>query len=80
MTKLFSMQIEQSVLAILMTVSDALNKSEIRPTVLDFYADRHKEIFKAIENLSIQGKPYDFVMIKDFVDYLQLVEDPKFKE
>lgn len=68
MTKLHSIQIEQSVLAILMSIDDALNKAEIKPSVLDFYAGRHQEIFKAIENLSLLGKPHDFLMVKDFVE------------
>ena len=68
MTTLHSMMFEQAVLSTLMTVADSLNALEIKPTVEDFYATRHQEIFKAIENLNIQGKPYDFVMVKDFVE------------
>lgn len=68
MTTLHSMMFEQAVLSTLMTVADSLNALEIKPTVEDFYATRHQEIFKAIESLNIQGKPYDFVMVKDFVE------------
>ena len=70
MTKLQSMQIEQSVLAILMTMDNILNLVDTKPVVADFYAGRHQEIFKAIEYLNIQSKPYDFIMVKDYIESL----------
>lgn len=68
MSNLHSMQMEQAVLTALMTVDNSLNSLELKPSVEDFYASRHQEIFKAVELLNIQGKPYDVVMVKDFLD------------
>lgn len=68
MTKLHSMQIEQMVLAQMMTTADILNHLDVKPVFDDFYAARHQEIFKAIEILNIQSKPYDFVMVKDYIE------------
>lgn len=65
MSQLHSMQIEQAVLSTLMTVENALNNAEAKPTIEDFYANRHQLIFKSIEELNIQGKAYDAQMVLD---------------
>lgn len=67
MSNLHKMEFEQAVLATLMTVDNSYNSLEVKPSVEDFYATRHQEILKAIENLNIQGKPYDVVMVKDLL-------------
>lgn len=65
MTTLHSMEIEQAVLATLLTVDNSLNTLEVKPSVEDFFATRHQEIFSAIESLNIKGSDYDAVVIKD---------------
>lgn len=67
MSNLHSIQIEQNVLASLMTVDNSYNSLESKPSQDDFFAGRHKEIILAIENLNIQGKPYDVVMVCDYL-------------
>ncbi len=62
------MQMEQAVLAALMTIDGSYNNLELKPTIDDFYATRHQEIFKSIENLNIQNKPYDVVMVQDYLE------------
>lgn len=68
MSNLHSMQMEQAVLAALMTIDGSYNNLELKPTIDDFYATRHQEIFKSIENLNIQNKPYDVVMVQDYLE------------
>lgn len=70
MSNLHSMQFEQYVLATIMTIDDSLNNLKLKPSVSDFYAVRHQEIFKAIDNLNIQGKAYDFEVVADYFSSL----------
>lgn len=70
MSNLHSMQFEQYVLATIMTIDDSLNNLKLKPIVSDFYAVRHQEIFKAIENLNIQGKAYDLEVVSDYFSSL----------
>lgn len=65
MTTLFSMEMEQAVLSTLMTVDNSLNALDLKPSVEDFFATRHQEIYAAIETLNIQGREYDGIVLKE---------------
>lgn len=66
-TNLHALTIEQAVLAALMTVDSSYESLEVKPSVDDFYASRHQEMYRAIEDLSIQGSPYDVVMVAEYL-------------
>ncbi|WP_151746342.1 replicative DNA helicase [Acinetobacter soli] len=64
MSSIHNIQMEQCVLAALMTVE---NSFEVVSGDLDedcFFPDRHKQIFKAISYLATECKPYDAVMVE----------------
>ena len=64
MSQLHSTAIEQCVLAALMTVQNSL-ETVINDLSEDcFFSERHKEIFKAITELSNENKPYDVVFVE----------------
>lgn len=66
-TSLHSVNIEQAILSSLMTVDKSYESMEIKLTADDFYAQRHKEIYLAIEALHFQSQPYDLVMVGDYL-------------
>lgn len=68
MTTLFSMEMEQAVLSTLMTVDNSLNALDVKPSVEDFFATRHQEIYAAIETLNIQGREYDGIVLKEYFE------------
>ena len=51
-TKIHNLQIEQSVLAALMTVAESFEQVSDSLNETDFYATRHKYIYRAIEKLA----------------------------
>lgn len=59
---------EQAVLACLMTVQDSYSEVESILTEDDFFATRHKTIFKAIVDLDSQNKPYDAVLVYEWLE------------
>ena len=63
-----NLQIEQGVLAALMTVSGSYAQVENLLTVDDFYAVRHKLIFQAIVSLDSKNSPYDVVLVNQWLD------------
>lgn len=64
-TNLHAMNIEQAVLTALMTVDKSYESLEVKLSIDDLFAERHKNIFLAIESLAIQEKPYDALMVLD---------------
>ncbi|RFC81460.1 replicative DNA helicase [Acinetobacter sichuanensis] len=62
-----NMNIEQAVLAALMTVQNSYSEVENKLTENEFHADRHKLILKAIVDLDAQNKPYDPVLVFDWL-------------
>ena len=66
-TKLYSMQFEQLVLSSLMENTFNLRGNDLTLKAEDFYATRHQEIFKAIEELRIQDKLHSFEFVNDYL-------------
>ena len=62
-----SIEAEQSVLGGLMLDNDAWLQVSERITEGDFYRRDHNEIFRAIESLANDGKPYDVVTLAEWL-------------
>ena len=62
-----SLEAEQSVLGGLMLDNEAWLQVSERITEGDFYRRDHNEIFRAIEALANQGKPYDIVTLAEWL-------------
>jgi replicative DNA helicase len=62
-----NLAIEQAVLAALMTVAESYEQVSDVLNENDFYAARHKYIFRAIEQLSKENSPYDAVLVHDWL-------------
>lgn len=73
-TNLHSIQFEQYVLCFLMDNDNAYNFLELKPCLDDFYATRHQEIFKIIENQNILGKPYSYEIVVDQLKAIDRLE------
>ena len=63
-----NLQIEQGVLAALMTVTGSYAQVENLLSVDDFYAVRHKLIFQAIVSLDSKNSPYDVVLVNQWLE------------
>lgn len=66
-TELYSLDFEQHVLNFFMDNDTAFDYLKVKPTIDDFYADRHKEIFKVIENLHFTGKSFNSEVVVDYL-------------
>lgn len=73
-TNLHSMEFEQYVLCFLMDDDNSFNWLKVKPCVDDFYAQRHKEIFKVIENQNLLGKSYNSEIVVDQLRSLNLLD------
>ena len=62
-----NLAIEQAVLAALMTVAESFEQVSDTLNETDFYATRHKYIFRAIEKLAQENSPYDAVLVNDWL-------------
>ena len=69
-----NLQIEQSVLATLMTVANSYSEVESKLSEEDFFANRHKLIFKAIVDLDSKNSPYDVVLVNQYLENHNLSE------
>ncbi len=69
-----NIQIEQSVLATLMTVANSYSEVESKLSEEDFFANRHKLIFKAIVDLDSKDSPYDVVLVNQYLENHNLSE------
>ena len=67
-TSIHNLQIEQAVLAALMTVSNSYAQVENLLTEDDFHATRHKLIFKAVVDLDSKNSPYDAVLVNQWLE------------
>lgn len=67
-TPIHNLQIEQAVLAALMTVSNSYSQVENLLTEEDFHATRHKLIFQAIVDLDSKNSPYDAVLVNQWLE------------
>lgn len=67
-TPIHNIQIEQAVLAALMTVTGSYGQIENLLSENDFYATRHKLIFSAIVDLDAQNAPYDSVLVNQWLE------------
>jgi replicative DNA helicase len=63
-----NLQIEQAVLAALMTVAGSYAQVENLLSEHDFYATRHKLIFSAIVDLDGKNSPYDAVLVNQWLE------------
>ena len=62
-----NLSIEQAVLAALMTVAESFEQVGDVLKENDFYATRHKYIYRAIEKLAQENSPYDAVLVNDWL-------------
>lgn len=69
-----NIQIEQSVLATLMTVANSYSEIESKLSEEDFFANRHKLIFKAIVELDSKNSPCDVVLVNQYLENHNLSE------
>lgn len=73
-TKIYDLNIEQSVLAALMTVSNSYSHVESLLTDEDFHSTRHKSIFQAVVDLDTKNSPYDAVLVNDWLKAHNMTE------
>lgn len=64
---LYNIEIEKNVLASLMSIDNLLATTGVNLQVHDFYSVRYQQIFEAILALHHDDKPYDIVMINDYL-------------
>lgn len=67
-TNIHNLQIEQAVLAALMTVANSYSHVEHLLAEEDFHATRHKLIFQAIVDLDSKNSPYDAVLVNQWLE------------
>ncbi|MPW44087.1 replicative DNA helicase [Acinetobacter guerrae] len=67
-TPIHNIQIEQAVLAALMTVTGSYDQIENLLSENDFYATRHKLIFSAIVDLDAHNSPYDLILVNQWLE------------
>lgn len=73
-TTIHNLQIEQAVLAALMTVANSYTQVENLLTEEDFHATRHKLIFQAIVDLDSKNSPYDAVLVNQWLEMRNFAE------
>lgn len=69
-----NLALEQAVLAALMTVAESFEQVSDVLNEQDFYATRHKYIYRAIEKLAQDNSPYDAVLVNDWLIKQNLLE------
>lgn len=70
-----SEELEKAVLGAVMIEKEAYNLVESIITADDFYNDKHKHIFKAIENLSRRNNPVDMLTVTDELRSLKKIDE-----
>ena len=73
-SKIHNVQIEQSVLATLMSTANAYSTVENLLTENEFFSTRHKAIFSAIVDLDSKNSPYDALLVKQHLESHQKLE------
>ncbi len=71
----YSLPLEQAVLAALMSINESWEKISELLKEHDFYAPRHQLIFKGIHQLATTNQPYDVVMVNNWLNGQQLLEE-----
>lgn len=66
-SNIHDVNMEQCVLAALMTTSLSLESIGQELDAECFYSDRHQQIYKAIVELSESNHPYDVVMVSNYL-------------
>lgn len=69
-----SLSMEQAVLAALMSIAESWEQASELVSENDFYAQRHRLIYKAIGHLAQSSMPYDAVMVSDWLAGQHLLE------
>ncbi len=69
-----SVEAEQSVLGGLMLDNDAWLQVSERLSATDFYRRDHADIFRGVESLANDGKPYDIITLAEWLDSHGLLE------
>jgi len=69
-----SMNMEQAVLAALMSIAESWDQVSEVLNESDFYVQRHRLIFQAISNLASASMPYDAVMVSDWLEGQHFLE------
>lgn len=67
-TTIHNLQIEQAVLAALLTVANSYTQVENLLTEDDFHATRHKLLFQAVVDLDAKNSPYDAVLVNQWLE------------
>lgn len=62
-----NLAMEQGILVALMTVADSFSKVSDILREDDFYASRHKYIFRAIQTLDNENEPYDSLLVHNWL-------------
>lgn len=70
-----NLTMEQAVLAALMTVAESWESVADILLEHEFYATRHRHIFRAIKSLADSNQPYDAVMVNDWLTNQHMLED-----
>ncbi len=70
-----NLTMEQAVLAALMTVAESWESVADILLENEFYATRHRHIFRAIKSLADSNQPYDAVMVNDWLTNQHMLED-----
>lgn len=73
-SKIHNVQIEQFVLATLMSLENSYGTVENLLTENEFYSMRHQEIFKSIVALDKQNSSYDAMIVKQYLESHQKLE------
>ena len=63
----YNMDMEQSILASLMSIEDSYYNVATILDGSDFVANKHEIIYNAIRSLAVSGEPYDVVMVLDHI-------------
>ncbi len=70
-----SISMEQAVLAALMSIAESWEQVNEVINESDFYATRHRLIYKSICHLATASMPYDAVMVRDWLEGQHLIEE-----
>lgn len=72
---MYNIDLEKSVLASLLTHEDIIATTGVELCEQDFYAGRHQVICRAVLALHNQGQSYDVVMVNDYLQSHNLLDD-----
>ncbi len=70
-----SLELEKALLAALMTIAESYERIEDLLDESQLYAQRHRQIYKAIVSLARSGMPYDVVLVRDWLEKQQKLDE-----